>query len=246
MHCLNILTARHAIYYGWVKYIMKKILLIDDDKENLGLLTHMLQPHFQSIQASNGKEGIQMAVREQPDLILLDVNMPEMDGFEVCKRIREQPGTRNIPLIMLTTVTGIDSRIKGLDIGADDYIGKPFQSRELIARINARLRRNELEKKVESEIQMGNLKLAPKSFQVWVAEAEVHLTRIEFEILRYFMERPNEVIERKKLLGDLWPDAVVTNRTVDTHVANLRKKIRGFDCPLETIYGAGYVLKQSV
>jgi len=225
---------------------MKKILLIDDDKENLSLLTNMLQAHFQSIQANTGKEGIQLAVREQPDLILLDVNMPEMDGFEVCKRIREQPGTRNIPIIMLTVITGVDSRIKGLDIGADDYIGKPFQSRELIARINARLRRHEIEKKVESEIAMGNLKLAPKSFQVWVAQKEVHLTRIEFEILRYFMERPNEVIERKKLLGDLWPDAVVTNRTVDTHVANLRKKIRGFDCPLETIYGAGYVLKQNL
>lgn len=222
---------------------MKKILLVDDDRENLALLSQMLQAHYQSLQAGSGKEGLQLAIREQPDLILLDVNMPEMDGFEVCKRLREQPVTRNIPIIMLTTVTGVDSRVKGLEIGADDYIGKPFQSKELLARIGARLRRFEQEKKTDSVMAMGNLKLAPKSFQVWVETKEVHLTRIEFEILRYFLDHPNEVIERKKLLGDLWPDAIVTNRTVDTHVANLRKKIRGFNCPLETIYGAGYVLK---
>jgi len=223
---------------------MKKILLIDDDKENLNLLARMLQPLFQPLTASSGREGIQLAVREQPDLVLLDVNMPEMDGFEVCTKLREQPATRNIPIIMLTTVTGLDSRVKGLELGADDYIGKPFQSKELIARINARLRRFDMEKKSESELQMGNLKLSPKSFQVWVEGHEVHLTRIEFEILQYFVEHPNQVVERNKLLGDLWPDAVVTNRTVDTHVANLRKKIRGFSCPIETIYGAGYVLKQ--
>ncbi|OFZ18306.1 MAG: hypothetical protein A2X94_13155 [Bdellovibrionales bacterium GWB1_55_8] len=222
---------------------MKKILLVDDDTENLALIAQMLQPHYQAIQASSGREGIQLAVREQPDAILLDVNMPEMDGFEVCKKLREQPATRSIPILMLTTVTGLDSRVKGLDIGADDYIGKPFQSRELLARINARLRRQEMDRQTDGAIQMGNLILDPKSFAVKVADREVHLTRIEFEILRYFMERPNQVIDRNKLLGDLWPDAVVTNRTVDTHVANLRKKIRGFNCPIDTIYGAGYILK---
>ncbi|OFZ54303.1 MAG: hypothetical protein A2428_02025 [Bdellovibrionales bacterium RIFOXYC1_FULL_54_43] len=224
---------------------MKKVLLVDDDKENLTLIARMLQPHYQTILASSGKEGLQMAIRDQPDLVLLDVNMPEMDGFEVCTRLREQPGTRTIPVIMLTTVTGLDSRVKGLDLGADDYIGKPFQSRELVARINARLRRNEMDRRAEDTIEAGNLKLDPRAFQVWIDSKEVHLTRIEFEILRYFLEHPNQVIERSKLLGDLWPDAVVTNRTVDTHVANLRKKIKGFSVPLDTIYGAGYILKMA-
>ncbi|HLD99135.1 MAG TPA: response regulator transcription factor [Bdellovibrionota bacterium] len=224
---------------------MKKVLLVDDDKENLTLIARMLQPHYQTILASSGKEGLQMAIRDQPDLVLLDVNMPEMDGFEVCTRLREQPGTRTIPVIMLTTVTGLDSRVKGLDLGADDYIGKPFQARELVARINARLRRNEMDRRAENTIEAGNLKLDPRAFQVWIDSKEVHLTRIEFEILRYFLEHPNQVIERSKLLGDLWPDAVVTNRTVDTHVANLRKKIKGFSVPLDTIYGAGYILKMA-
>jgi len=224
---------------------MKKILLIDDDKENLQLIARMLEPHYQSILASSGKEGLLVAVREQPDLILLDVNMPEMDGFETCRRLREQPSTRFIPVIMLTTVTGVENRVKGLDIGADDYIGKPFQTKELVARINARLRRQEAEKQMDSDLKMGNLRLDPKSFQIWIGPKEVRLTRIEFEILRYFLEHPNQVIERNRLLGDLWPDSVVTNRTVDTHVANLRKKIKGFSCHLDTIYGAGYILKNT-
>jgi len=164
------------------------------------------------------------------------VNMPEMDGFEVCRRLREQPGTRQIPIVMLTTASSLDSRVKGLDLGADDYITKPFQVRELVARIHARLRRHETDRKAETSLELGNLKLDSKSFQVWVNQESVKLTRIEFELLRYF-------VDRQKLLGDLWPDAVVTNRTVDTHVANLRKKIRGFSYPLETIYGSGYILK---
>ena len=195
------------------------------------------------MQSANGRDGILLAVREQPDLILLDVNMPDMDGFEVCKRLREQPGTRQIPIIMLTTASSLDSRVKGLDLGADDYITKPFQVRELVARIHARLRRNEADRKATTAMQLGNLKLDSKSFQVWVNEDSVKLTRIEFELLRYFMEHPNQVVDHQKLLGDLWPDAVVTNRTVDTHVANLRKKIKGFSYPLETIYGSGYILK---
>ena len=144
---------------------------------------------------------------------------------------------------MLTTASSLDSRVKGLDLGADDYITKPFQVRELVARIHARLRRLEQDRKAESAVVLGNLKLDSKSFQVWVNEESVKLTRIEFELLRYFLEHPNQVVDRQKLLGDLWPDAVVTNRTVDTHVANLRKKIKGFSYPLETIYGSGYILK---
>jgi DNA-binding response OmpR family regulator len=222
---------------------MKRILIVDDDRENLDLVADMLRAEFQPLTAASGREGIISAVREQPDLILLDVNMPEMDGFDVCKRLREQPGTRHIPIIMLTTASSLDSRVKGLDLGADDYITKPFQIRELVARIQARLRRHENDRKAETSMELGNLKLDSKSFQVWVNGDGVKLTRIEFELLRYFMEHPNQVVDRQKLLGDLWPDAIVTNRTVDTHVANLRKKIKGFSYPLETIYGSGYILK---
>ncbi len=222
---------------------MKKILIVDDEAENLKLISEMLTPHFQPLQASNGREGIQMAVKEQPALMLLDLNMPDMDGFEVVKKLREQTATRGLPVIMLTSEAGLDSRVKGLDLGADDYMAKPFQIRELLARINARLRRGELNRKLEETVEVANLKIDPKSFQIWLDGEEVKLTQIEFDLLRYFIEHPNVVVDRNRLLSDLWPDAVVTNRTVDTHMANLRKKIKGFKYPLETIYGAGYILK---
>jgi DNA-binding response OmpR family regulator len=200
---------------------------------------------FVPLTAESGKDGIRLAATEKPDVVLLDVNMPEMNGYEVCKRLREQPATRMIPVIMLTTQGSLDSRVKGLEIGADDYIPKPFQIRELVARINAKLRRIEVERKVGEPIAVGNLKLDPKSFSVQVNEQPVKLTQVEFELLRYFLEHPNQVIGRKTLLNDLWPDAVVTDRTIDTHMANLRRKIKGFVYTFETIYGAGYILKMS-
>lgn len=222
---------------------MRRLLVIDDDPENLKLVIEMVKGHYEAFHTNSGREGLQLAVRVQPDVILLDVQMPEMDGFEVCKRLREQPATRHIPVIMLTAAGGLDSRVRGLDIGADDYVTKPFQTKELLARVNARMRRFDTEKKDEGELSLGNLKINPKSMQVWVADEEIKLTQMEFDLLRYFLEHPNEVIARHKLLGDLWPDAVVTDRTVDTHMANLRKKIRKFNYPLTTIYGAGYILK---
>jgi DNA-binding response OmpR family regulator len=222
---------------------MKKVLIIDDDQDMLFLVSEMLRGQFQPLQATSGKEGIALAIRELPDAILLDVNMPEMDGFEVCKRLCEQPKTFHIPILMLTAANSLDARIRCFEGGADDYISKPFQVRELIARINARLRRQKIEQKISADVRIGNLRLEPKSAQVFVDERPIRLTQVEFELLRYFLDRPNQVIDRNTLLGDLWPDAVVTHRTIDTHMANLRKKIKGFSCPLETIYGAGYILR---
>jgi DNA-binding response OmpR family regulator len=221
---------------------MKRVLIIDDDASVLETLAEMLKDHYQPLTASSGKEGIQIAVRDAPEVILLDVNMPEMDGWEVCQRLREQPATRSIPVVMLTTAADLDDRVKGFDLGADDYVTKPFQVRELLARVRARLRRVEKDKLDQGEISLGNLKLDPKSSRVWVDGELIKLTGMEFDLIRYFLERPNQIIARTKLLGDLWPDAVVTDRTVDTHIANLRKKIRRFNYPLNTIYGAGYIL----
>jgi DNA-binding response OmpR family regulator len=222
---------------------MHKILIIDDDESSVTLISAVLKEEFQPIAALSGKQGIGLAISEAPELIILDVNMPEMDGFEVCRRLRTQPLTRHIPIIMLTSEEAIDSKVQALDFGADDYVCKPFQFKELVARINARLRRNQFYQKLEAEIHVGNLWMDPKACQVKIAEKAVKLTQLEFDLLRYFLERPNQVVDRSHLLGDLWPDAVVADRTVDTHIANLRRKIREFNHSLETIYGAGYVLR---
>jgi len=157
--------------------------------------------------------------------------------------LRSQPLTRHIPIIMLTGEVALDSRVQALDFGADDYVCKPFQFKELIARINARLRRNQFYQKLEAEIHVGNLWMDPRSCQVRISDKPIKLTQLEFELLRYFLERPNQVVDRSRILGDLWPDAVVADRTVDTHIANLRRKIKEFNHSLETIYGAGYVLR---
>lgn len=222
---------------------MKRILVIDDDKENLSLVCEMLAGTFQALQAAGGQEGIRLATQEQPDLILLDVNMPGINGFEVCKHLRGQPSTRGIPVVFLTTVADIDSRVEGLNLGADDYITKPFHMRDLLARIQARLRRVELDLREGSALKVANLSLHPKSGEVRVNDQLVQLTRFEFELLRYFLDRANELLDRNVILGDLWPDAVVTPRTVDTHVGNLRRKLKGFQGTIKAVYGGGYILK---
>jgi DNA-binding response OmpR family regulator len=225
---------------------MKKILIIDDEAQSVALISEVLRKEFQPIGTSSGKEGIAAAISENPELIILDVHMPEMDGFEVCRRLRNQPSTRHIPIIMLTGENALDSRVQALDFGADDYVCKPFEYKELIARIHARLRRNQFYQKLEAEVQLGNLWMDPKSCQVRIAEQLVKLTQLEFDLLQYFLERPNQVVDRSRILADLWPDAIVADRTVDTHIANLRRKIRDFTYSLETIYGAGYVLRAPV
>jgi DNA-binding response OmpR family regulator len=222
---------------------MKRVLIIDDEPEGSAFVADILKDLFEPRICTSGREGLKTAFRETPDLVILDLHMPDLDGFEVCKKLREQPSTRNIPVILLTQYGSLDEKVKGFEAGADDYITKPFEARELVARALARVRRFEQDQSGVKEISLGNLRLEPKSFQVWVDEEVVHLTQMEFELIRYFLEHPNTVVGRAKLLGDLWPDAVVTDRTVDTHIANLRKKIRKFKYPLTTIYGAGYILK---
>lgn len=203
----------------------------------------MLGGHFQTLTATGGKEGIRMAASEAPDLILLDVNMPDLGGFEVCKRLRDAQVTRHIPVIILSTLSDMDSRVEGLNLGADDYITKPFHGRDLLARIQARLRRLENDLREEKPIIFGNLSLDPKTMEATLAGKALKLTRVEFQILRYFLEKPETLIDRNVVLADLWPDAVVTLRTVDTHIGNLRKKLKGFTGRIKTIYGSGYILK---
>lgn len=224
---------------------MRKILIVEDESDNVEVIKLMLQKSYEPLVAYNGRDAIQLAVREHPSLILLDIKMPEMDGFEVCKRLREQPATRKIPIIFLTGFTHIDEKIRGFTVGADDYLPKPFDERELLARIQARLRVFEDSPLTSEKLEFGSITIRPASFQTWIKGQEVKLTKVEFELLQYFLEKPEIVIDRSRLLADLWPDTIVSNRTVDTHIANLRKKLKETNFPLETIYGAGYILKKS-
>jgi len=221
---------------------MKKILLIDDEIALTQAIKSALRNHSQVIEAQTAKDGIALAASELPELIILDLGLPDLDGFAVCKKLRELPKTRDIPILMLTGSDSVEDRITGLDLGADDYLVKPCHPEELRARIDALLRRRDRVSKNDQPREFGNLKIDPKSRRVTVNETPISLTQFEFQLLEYFLDHPDEIIERQRLLGDLWPDCVVNARTVDTHVAHLRRKLTGFNSSIETVHRAGYRL----
>lgn len=224
---------------------MKKVLIVEDDNDTACVIGEMLVGSFQTTFAASGREGLLAAGREKPALILLDLNLPDMSGFEVCRKLRVNPATAETPVIFLTSAASLDNCVQGLSLGADDFLPKPFQVKELLARIQARVRRRETEIQAASGISLGNLQVLPNSCEVRIEGRSVQLTQLELSLLRYFLAHPDQVISRERLLGDLWSDAVVVSRTVDTHVSNLRKKLRGVSYPIETVHRTGYVLRTS-
>jgi DNA-binding response OmpR family regulator len=223
---------------------LKTILIIEDDQDLGAVLVDALAGEYRAIHFTSGEQGLEFVEKEKPDLVLLDLKMPGMDGFEVCQRLRERAATHDTPVIILTAEGAPKSRVMGLDLGADDYVLKPFYSDELLARIRARLRRTVPEKKGPSEqIQVGNLRVDPVSSTVWIDDEQVHLTQVEYLVLRYFLQFPNEMISRERLLKDIWSDGTVSIRTVDTHIAHLRKKLKNFRFNLRTVFRSGYILE---
>ena len=222
---------------------MKKILVIDDDVMLLNAVKQTLASRFLVLTAEKGKEAQAIAARERPDLILLDLHLPDQHGFEIFKMIREQPRTRDIPIIMLTGDTDPDSLVRGLKLGANDYLRKPFHARELLARIEARIRDSEPETNKGPVIRsVGNLSVNPESNTATVDGCPIVLTEFELQLLVYMIDHTGKVVNRQRLLSVLWPDSVVSPRTVDTHVAHLRKKLKGFDHEIRTVHRAGYLL----
>jgi len=220
---------------------MKKILVIDDDAMLLNSLKMTLQPDYLVLTAYSGKEALVLAPQELPDLILLDLHLPNMNGFEVFRALREQPKTSDIPVIMLTGDTDPDNLVTGLSLGAIDYLRKPFHARELLARVQARLKvQNPAQASAQAVRSLGNLTINYEAHEVCIEGRVIALTEFELQLLTYFIDHAGKVIHRQKLLSVLWPDSVVSPRTVDTHVAHLRKKLKGFDHEIKTIHRAGY------
>jgi DNA-binding response OmpR family regulator len=219
---------------------LKKILLVDDEVRMLDLLALYLSPKgYACIKMSSAADAIHYLETESVDLIILDVMMPEMDGWDACKEIRKK---YNIPIIMLTARNDKIDVVKGLKLGADDYISKPFDEEELIARIEAVLRRNMGE---NDKIEFKGLVLNIDSFELSYNHKPVPLTPKEFSLLRVFLQNRNKVFTREHLLSSVWGYSVATeDRTIDSHVRNLREKLRktGFsvDDYLTTVWGLGY------
>lgn len=224
----------------------KKILVVDDEEHIVELIRYNLENNgYNIITAFDGDEAYTKAIEENPDLILLDIMLPILDGIEVCKKLKRNKESENIPIIMLTARTEETDKVLGLEIGADDYITKPFNVRELIARVKAVLRRtNGKDDNKKSIIKVGNITIDTESYQVEVDEKIIDLTLKEFELLKLLSQNKGKVLSRNFLLDQIWGyDFYGETRTVDVHIRHLRKKMNLSNDTIETIRGVGYKIK---
>ncbi|HXG62354.1 MAG TPA: response regulator transcription factor [Planctomycetota bacterium] len=224
----------------------RTVLVIDDEPEMLRLLDYNLtRAGYAVLTARDGESGLAAARRHAPDLVILDVMMPGLDGLEVCKRLRQEPATAPRPILMLTAKAEESDRVLGLELGADDYLAKPFGMRELLARVKALLRRAEGGSEPAEILRVGRLVIDSGRRQVTAAGKAVALTTTEFNLLRALAERPGRVKSREDLIGAArGEDAEVVDRTVDVHVAALRRKLGKLGDMIETVRGVGYRLRE--
>jgi len=217
-----------------------KLLLVDDEPDILEFLGYNLKKEgYEVFTAQNGAQGIELAKKERPDLILLDVMMPGMDGIEVCDNLRNSAETKNI-LIAFLTARGEDySQIAGFDAGADDYITKPIKPKVLVSRVNALLRRQGNAVEEQSILEVADIKIDKEKYQVQKNDQTIDLPRKEFELLSLLASRPGKVFNRDEILDSVWgSEVIVGGRTIDVHIRKLREKVgEGY---IKTIKGVGY------
>lgn len=222
--------------------VNQKILVVDDEQDISDLISYNLTKEgYQVYTANNGKIAIQKAKEINPDLIILDVMMPVMDGIEACRVMRSMPEFKNTFMVFLTARSEEYSEIAGFNVGADDYIAKPIKPRALMSRINAILRRNAPEniEEVADKLEIMDIVIDRDSFLVFRGEEKIVLAKKEFELLYLLASKPNKVFTREQILKAIWEDSVVvTNRTIDVHIRKLREKIG--DHYVATVKGVGY------
>src|SRR6202158_1316032 len=227
---------------------MKRVLLIEDDRDIVELVRYNLEREgFQVAAATDGASGLAQVKKTPPDVLVLDLMLPKISGLEICKEIRRDPALNRLPILMLTARGEESDRIVGLELGADDYVTKPFSPRELVARVKALLRRVEPAGAVEKVIEVGQLRIDPASYRVTRAGKPLPLSTLEFRLLYYLASRPNKVFSRDQLLDAVWgADRFVTPRSVDVYVRRLREKIEPDSqnpMHLKTVRGAGYLFE---
>jgi two-component system, OmpR family, phosphate regulon response regulator PhoB len=222
----------------------RNILIIEDETDVADLLSlNLRKAGFRVSTAVDGGSGLQKARDDRPDFIILDLMLPKMSGLEVCRILKSDTATAQMPILMLTAKAEEIDRIVGLEFGADDYVTKPFSPREIVLRIRAIFRRGE---KAEESLSAGPISIDPARHEVRVNGRQVHLTSLEFKLLRALMQRRGRVQERDRLLNDVWGyESVIDTRTVDTHVRRLREKLGKAGDAVETVRGFGYRLRET-
>ena len=228
---------------------MGKILIVEDEANIRQLVRYNLEKEgFQIIEAVDGLQGVKLAKIEKPDLVLLDLMLPEMDGLEVCRNIKGNTGTSSLPIIMLTAKSEEIDKVIGLELGADDYMTKPFSPRELVARVKAVLRRSQKDTTLPGELSVGRLRFNFSRYEVHMGNVKLELTPKEYELLKMLATNLGKVFTREQLLEKVWGyEYFGDTRTVDVHVRHLRAKMESDPQTaeaIETIRGFGYRLRE--
>lgn len=221
-----------------------KVLVVDDEPDILEFLSYNLEKEgFQVETAENGKQALEKAKKNQPDIVLLDVMMPEMDGIETCRTMREMPQFEHTIIAFLTARTEDYSQIAGFETGADDYISKPIKPRVLVSRLKALLRRYEAKESKSSFLSVGNIQIDRERYLIIFNGKEMAVPRKEFELLYLLASKPGKVFKRDEILNEIWGrDIIVGDRTIDVHIRKLREKL-GEDL-IKTVKGIGYKFEE--
>ncbi len=220
----------------------KRILIADDEPDVLQLVSSNLKnAGYNVIKAEDGLAALNLARETQPSLIVLDLMLPEMSGLEVCKVLKKEPATSAIPILMLTAKAEEVDRIVGLELGADDYLTKPFSPRELVLRVKSVLRRAGSAAEVTDQLSLGEIRIDRSRYEITISGEPVDFTATEFKLLALLIERRGRVQSRDTLLNDVWGyESVIDTRTVDTHIRRLREKLGKWADYIETVRGFGY------
>jgi DNA-binding response OmpR family regulator len=220
---------------------MEKILVIEDNKDYQFLIQTALNAEYRVVCADTGKAGIELAKEHKPDLILLDISLGEVDGFEVCHLLKGQKETATTPIIFLSSRNDSHSKVMGFDLGADDYIEKPFEAEELKARIRVRIRQNAVRRENVATFEVQGFRIDFLGHRVFLDEKEIPFSALEFKLLSFFVRNPDRVLSRERILNNVWGvDTFVTDRVVDSHIRSIRKKLGSYKDHIESIYGEGY------
>jgi two-component system phosphate regulon response regulator PhoB len=218
------------------------VLIVDDERDLAELIGFNLrQSGFDTRIALTGEDALRMARERKPELVLLDVMLPDMSGLEVCRQLKASPATRDVPIVMLTARGEEMDRVAGFEIGADDYVVKPFSVRELVLRLKAILRRGPTTESSAPPLRVGLLRIEPTTHRCFIEDEELQLTLLEFRLLKHLMTRPGRVQTRDQLLEEVWGiTSPLETRTIDTHVMRLREKLGPARAYVETVRGVGY------
>jgi two-component system OmpR family response regulator len=221
-----------------------KLLVVDDEPEIRDIVREVLQEHFEIVEGRNGKEAVELAQRILPDLILMDVMMPEMDGIAATENIRGMIATRHIPILMLTAANTKDYRLRAFDFGADQFISKPFDFEELTSRLLSVLKRaRQMHNPVTKEVHFLNLELNLDAKELRIESNRIELSPVEFDIVKLLVLNRESLVTRSQIIEEVWKSKEAPDRVMDAHIVSIRKKLTGFRGSIKTVYGSGYILR---